>query len=230
MTAAAPVADGIDSYEKIVAYISELLGRGDLFDMIPNWIRMVEKELERDIHLRDGEHRENIDLVSGEEFVILPPRVKQLRHVRVNSSHAYSLNVVSIEKLNDVRTNGSALTLPSAMTIIGHELHMAPTPGTDDDITIIYFGAMPPLSAKNPRNQLTEDAPDLLIYGALAHSAPFIGDDERLTVWSGFFTRAKESYRLMEHRHRLGGGPLQVRPDVVPNDRHSFRGRGSGGT
>jgi hypothetical protein len=219
-------AGGLKTFEQIVVTIGDYLGRTDLADQIPDFIHLVEKELERDIPLRDSEYIFTGTFTeAGDEFIELPKNLLQLRNVRVNTSGPYNLNVVSLDKLNNIRSNGSGDSLPTAMTMVGNKLFLAPTPTTGDTYTLTYRGSLAPLSGDNPTNKVLEDAPDCLIYGALSHSAPFIGDDERLPVWFQMFKRAKDSYRMLEFRNRTGGGPLHVRPDAVINDRHSFRGR-----
>jgi hypothetical protein len=223
-------AGGLQTFEKIVQTIADTLGRSDLMDQIPDFIRLVEHELERDIPLRDSEYVVDGEFTGNDEFIELPSNLLTLRHIRINTSSAYSLNIVSIDKLNDIRTNGRANTLPSAAAMVGKRLYLAPTPTTTDTYTLIYRGALAPLSQKNPSNKVLEDAPDCILYGALMHSAPFIGDDARTVLWGQLYERAKMSYKQMEYRNRTGGGPLQIRPDMQPNDSHSFRGRQSNTT
>jgi len=219
-------AGGLNTFEKLVETISDYLGRSDLRDQIPDFITLVEKELERDIPLRDSEFVEEGKFTGIDEFIDLPRNLLELRHLRVNTVRPYSINIVGIDKLNDVRTNGLGLSNPSAACHIGNRLYLAPTP-TDSTITytITYRGSIAGLGPGRPSNKILDDAPDCLLYGALMHAAPFIGADHRIQVWGGFYEKAKMSYRQMEHRNRTGGGRLQIRPDVVVSDQHSFRGR-----
>jgi hypothetical protein len=223
----APIqAGGLSTFEQLVESVGDYLGRSDLRDQIPDFIRLVEKELERDIPLRDSEFVKD-DAFKGadEEFITLPSNLLELRHIRINTQHPYSINIVGIDKLNDIRTNGSSLSLPSAGAHIGDKLYLAPTPKLTTGYTLVYRGSIAGLSDANPSNRILEDAPDCLLYGALMHSAVFIGADDRVGLWSEMFNRAKNSYRMLEHRNRTGGGPLQIRPDTIANDLHSFRGR-----
>lgn len=223
----APIqAGGLNTFEQLVESIGDYLGRSDLRDQIPDFIKLVEKELERDIPLRDSEYVEDFAFDGNDtEYVELPDNLLELRHFRVNTARPYSINIVGIDKLNDIRTNGQAGTLPGAGSHVGSRLYLAPTPKTDTGYTIIYRGSLVGLSNENQSNRILKDAPDLLLYGALMHSAPFIAADDRMGMWSEMFNRAKNSFRMMEHRNRTGGGPLHIRPDTIPNDLHSFRGR-----
>jgi hypothetical protein len=107
--------------------------------------------------------------------------------------------------------------------MVGDRLYLAPAPGADR-YTLFYLGRLMPLSPSNSTNRILKDAPDALLYGALMHSAPYIGDDQRLQLWGTLYGQAKDSYKKMEWRSRTGGGPLQVRPDIIPSDVHSTGG------
>ncbi len=216
---------GWDTFEKVVQKVADTLGRSDLLGEIPDWITLVEKEMARDIPLRDSEFVEQFAFNDdNEEFIDLPINLLQLRHMRIDTNSPYSIDIVGIVKLNDIRTNGSGGSLPFAGAHVGNRLYLAPTPKTDDKYTLTYRGTPVLLSHENPSNRILQDAPDLVYYGALLHSAPFIGDDARVQLWAGFYDRAKTSYKMLEHRNRTGGGPLRVRPDTSPLDQHSFRG------
>ena len=225
MSAPTTAGGNLKTFEGLVESVAAWLGRTDLYSQIPDFIRLTEKELERDIPLRDSEYVIEGNLPgNGQEYIDLPSNLLVLRHLRININRPYSIVVVGITKLNDIRTNGAGFTHPSAAAHVGNRLYLAPTPGTTDSYTMTYRGSLAPLSNDNPSNKVLEDAPDCMLYGALMHSAPFVGDDPRTLIWGQLFERAKLSYKQMEFRNRTGGGPLQVRPDTVPQDRHSFRG------
>ena len=108
--------------------------------------------------------------------------------------------------------------------MVGDRLYLAPAPGEADSYTFFYLGRLKPLSSSNVSNRILLDAPDCLLYGALMHSAPYIGDDARIALWGTLYGQAKEDYRRFEWRARTSGGPLRVRPDVSPADRHNIGG------
>jgi hypothetical protein len=54
------------------------------------------------------------------------------------------------------------------------------------------------------------------------HSAPYIGDDQRIQLWGTLYSQAKEDYRRFEWRSRTSGGPLRIRTDNAINDSHEI--------
>ena len=73
-----------------------------------------------------------------------------------------------------------------------------------------------PLDATNTTNAVLTRAPGLYLYGALAASAPFLQDDERIAVWEGEYTKILDSLilaaRLSRHGSHLTSKPAGATP------------------
>ena len=65
---------------------------------------------------------------------------------------------------------------------------MAPTPGENYTLEMVYRSNLSGLSSSNATNWLIEFAPDLYLYGALLESAAYMEDDARLAKWGAAFT------------------------------------------
>ena len=117
--------------------------------------------------------------------------------------------------------SGSA-KLPKAgnvYTFIGQTLFVHPTvlePSADVDPTEIelsYYAQVPPLMEAIEPTPLFRRAPKLYTYGALAHSAPYLVEDNRAELWDGnvtaLITKMNESSRI----GAVAGSPIvmQVR-------------------
>ena len=53
-----------------------------------------------------------------------------------------------------------------------------------------YWRKVDVLSTSNTTNWLIDDHPDIYIYGALVHTAPYLKDDARLPVWESRLEKA----------------------------------------
>jgi hypothetical protein len=219
-----PVSSGFDDYEGLIEVIADTLSRGDLADRIPTWIRIVESELSRDIPLRASEYLFRDELNGVDNFIVLPENLITLTQFSIpDTDPPHIIDIVSTDKFIDVQFNGRGLPYPSAGRIIGEKLFFAPGNGTaGDTYQLIYQGTVVPLSEEYPTNRILKIAPDCLLYGALLHSAPFIGDDERLQIWVPLYNNAKGSFTKAEWRGRLSGGPIRVRQDFAIDDRHNI--------
>ena len=67
------------------------------------------------------------------------------------------------------------------------------------------------LSETNVTNWLLEEAPDLVLYGALLEATPFIKDDDRLLVWGQMFAGAMKGANKQAQDKRFGGDILEIR-------------------
>lgn len=226
MSTAPTVAGGIDTYEKLVESIADWLGRNDLASRIPDFIRLVEADLSRMSVLREQEEVYTGTLVASQDYLDLPAECQIPRHLRLDTSPIRIVNIVSMDDFSAVRENAgnSGEQRPMAATMVGSQLYLAPGPGSADPYTLFYYGRLVALSSSNSTNRILKDAPDVLLYGALTHASPYIGDDARIQLWGTLYSQAKQDYRKFEWRSRTSGGPLRVRPDHSVDDRHNTGG------
>jgi hypothetical protein len=90
-------------------------------------------------------------------------------------------------------------------------------PPAVDDITIdmVYYGKIPALSTANTTNWLLTKAPDVYLYGALTHAAPFLMDDQRMAVFSQIYLARVQSLQDESQKALHSGSPLISRPRGV---------------
>ena len=79
---------------------------------------------------------------------------------------------------------------------------VVPTPAIAYETEIAYFERPTPLSPSNQTNWTTQNAPQLLLYGALLEAQPFLKRDERIQIFKDFFGQAKNAV-TMESLRRL---------------------------
>ena len=60
-----------------------------------------------------------------------------------------------------------------------------------------------PLSSSNQTNWLTQNAPNVMLFGTLKQTAPFLKDDARLAVWGQMFDAALAALKV-EDALRIG--------------------------
>jgi hypothetical protein len=85
----------------------------------------------------------------------------------------------------------------------------APEDGTEIELT--YYAEIPALSDSSTTNWLLTRWPDLYLYGSLMHAAPYLKEDERVTVWAGLHDRALEEIRMEDHKAQWSGSTLKIR-------------------
>lgn len=98
---------------------------------------------------------------------------------------------------------------PGHFVIEGTNISFGPSPDSAYGLRLLYYAK--PTSVTAGGTTMLAAFPDLFLYGALSHSAVFIGDDERLPLWRAAYEQALARVEIAEERRRLGSTPLQMR-------------------
>lgn len=67
---------------------------------------------------------------------------------------------------------------------------VTPTPDAAYPFEVLYWEMPALLDDSNQTNWLTEEAPQLLLYGSLLEATPFLKNDDRIPTWQSFYDRA----------------------------------------
>lgn len=70
---------------------------------------------------------------------------------------------------------------------------ITPTPDAAQTLEILYYEQPRFLGEDFQTNWLTEYAPDLLLYATLLEAAPFLKNDERISIWQAMYDRAAQA-------------------------------------
>jgi hypothetical protein len=153
------------------------------------------------------------------ETTTLSSTIAELRNIRLVTASPWidtSLDVVTPEMLSDVRAMfGAVPGRPVAAAVINKQIVVAPAPDTAYTAEIVAYLGLVPLSAQNLTNVILTEAPDLYLYGALKHSAPFLQHDERIATWTAFFDDALDQLHKRREREEHGANPRPMKLPVV---------------
>lgn len=215
----------VSTYSDLVSAVTEWLARDQdatLVARIPDFITLCEAKLNRTLMHPKMEKRStaSVDTSDDEpEFVTLPSDFQAMRRVRLSSvTGKPRLQFMAQSQLEDYRYSIDNVTdEPIYFTIIGDEMELAPTPGEDYTLEMVYRANLSGLSSSNSTNWLIEFAPDVYLYGTLLEATPYMQQDERLAVWAAAFTSALEQLNTHGHRQGVDAGPSTVwLPGVTP--------------
>lgn len=204
----------IENYSELVESIVNELGRSDVSEQVPEWIRMAEVSIAREIQLSDGDQAVSGTTPAANPQIVMPVGAKRPIHIQFGTApNAKTLSIVSFQQLTAVANNAAGED-PMAVAFVGRNGYLAPLAAVGTAYTLIYYGLPAPLSETNPTNDLLVMAPDLMKYQSLLFSAPFLGDDERLPVWGAFVTAGITTLRREYWNARASGAVLRSRVDV----------------
>lgn len=199
------------NYQDLQNGIASWLMRGDLTSHIPTFIRMAESAMDRDLLVKELVERRTSRVTA--QYVELPHNWAELRNVQ-RLSDRQPLKYLPMDDIDRYRADIAAGRrqhgAPTHYSLLGRamELVPSPTPEAEAVIELVYYATVPKLADDAPTNVVLQTYPDLYLYGALVHSAPFLKDDARIAVWERLFLQALASANAADRRGRHSGASL----------------------
>lgn len=215
----------INTYATLVSAVTEYLGRDQdatLIARIPDFITLSEAKFNRTLNHPKMETRSTTSVNTSStspEFITLPTDFQTMRSVRLSSvTGKPRLAFATKTQLDDYRYKiDNVSDQPVYFAIVGTEMELAPTPGENYTLEMVYRANLSALTASNTTNWLLTLAPDLYLYGVLMEAAPYIKDDSRIAVWSSGMQTALEQLNMHGARQSFDSGPSEIwLPGVTP--------------
>jgi hypothetical protein len=186
------------TFTTLKADIAETLQRDDLTTRIPEFIASAEMLIARQIRPRGFEVFVSSAFTAGSAGAVItaPERLITMINfvVLTNSAETATGNIrsdIQRRSYSFVRAYGRDQTVtgkPRFFCDMGqNNMLVAPSPLATFGFEMAYYEQLEPLGAGNATNWLTDYAPNLLLYGSLQMSAPYLKDDERIAVWQGMY-------------------------------------------
>lgn len=208
----------ITNYATLQTAIASWLKRDDLTSNIPDFITLYEAQMNRDLMNMNPPHLSleatqtgNLVVTSTPPCLLaFPSGYKGTKRFQIQiSGNYYSLEY----KTPDQMARYSFTSEPKYYTTNGTNLEIGAPPDSTYAYRWDYYAALSPLSGGV--NWVITNAPDLYLYGSLAHSAPFLKNDSRLVTWAQIYASLLQSVEMENTRNRQGMGRMQIRSDVA---------------
>lgn len=195
----------ITTYDELKASIASWLNREDLTAVIPDFITLAEAAISRD--LRHFKQEKRVTTTADERYENLPNDWLQIQQVEFTSGGVLS-SMASFE-MERLRAQDDTAGKPRFMRLTADQIEFYPTPDSTYDITMQYYARIPTLDDENTSNWLLRDAPDVLLYGSLVASAPYLNDDARAPVWVSLYRAGIDGLNAESSKARHAG-PLTM--------------------
>ena len=199
----------ISNYAELKSAVADWLNRADLTSAIPNFVSLAEAKFNRDLRTRQQVKRAYATL-SG-QYIQLPTDWAEGINLQLNVNPVRVLDFVTTDQADRIKARRYGDTNADAYTIVGSQLEVVPVVGDDTEIEMAYYAKIPALSDSNTTNWLLTQWPDLYLYGALVHAAPYLREDDRIATWKGLADQLTEEIRMSDERAKHSGGPLRAR-------------------
>ena len=191
----------IDTYSKLQSAISDEVNRNDLLATVTAYssgpidgaiIRSIENcelRLNRTLRLRQMETSTTMTLVASQTTYSLPSDFMQARLAYVNAQPITLIEQTSLENLF-AQYPDSAVAKPEKMAVVGSTIQLRPIPDSAYSVPFYYYAVPTALSTANATNTLFAISPDVYLYGSCLELTRFLGEDQRIQVWKGFYDEA----------------------------------------
>lgn len=192
----------ISTYNELQAAIASWLDRDDLTARTPDFIRLAEARMSRELKIRELESRSQSEI--SDRYVDLPADFQDIRRVHLITDPITVLESVSPDAMI-TRYYRTGTGRPRFYTIHSQlELNVVP----DDPYTMemVYFRSLTPLASGTACNVVLQNHPDLYLYASLVETSPFIGDDPRLQEWESMYHQRMTAANTIADRARHGSG------------------------
>jgi hypothetical protein len=197
------------SYSELKTTIAGYLARTDLTTQIPDFIRLAELRLRRDLRIRQMLKSVTTATVASDSTVELPSDFLEVRDFVVVGNPVRPLNYYSPSAFNR-NTRTWEIGKPVDYTVLANDFQLAPIPDSVYTLKMFYFAAPVFLSDSNTSNAFLANTPDALLYGALLEAAPYLMDDARINTWGTMFDRAMASITRSDEQGQYSGVPLVI--------------------
>lgn len=200
----------ISTYADLQTTIAGYLARSDLTTQIPDFIRLAEVRLRRDLRIRQMLTSTTITCTAGTATVSIPSNFLQVSDFVVAGNPVQPLSYES-PALFSRNSKTSDSGKPKTYTVLASTFQLAPIPDSALTLTLIYSAAPDFLSNTNTTNTFLTVCPDLLLYASLLEAEPYLMNDARINTWGTMFDRAMAGLTASDEQGQYSGVPLTMR-------------------
>lgn len=201
------------SYSELKTTVANYLARSDLTSVIPDFIRLAEERLRRDIRTRQMLIVATASTTGGDSTVGLPTDFLEMRDIHLNTNPVTTLRYKAPNSFyaeSRVTEGGK----PIDYTILGSEIQLAPSPDGTYVLQMLYYGKPPLLSSTNASNIFLANYPDALLYASLAEAEPYLMNDARIQTWATLYDRAVTAITNSDQSSEYSGQPMSMSYNV----------------
>lgn len=200
----------IADYDELKAAVADFLNREDLTAAIPTFIRLAESRIDRDLRHWRQERRSTAQL--NAQYSEIPADFMQPIRFQITDQPTNELKPLSMPQMLQMRGDrNDRAGRPEYYALTAGSIELFPTPDAEYNASLVYYGRVAALSATNTTNWLLAEAPDVYLYGALIHSAPYLKDDARLAVWESLFKLGIDTLNTSSEAAKWGGSGLTIK-------------------
>ena len=201
----------LTNYTGLKTSIADFLNRDDLTSVIPDFVALAEAQINRDVRHWRMEARSSGQQDPADEYMQIPADWVETIRLHLTGTGTSVVNLVSRDAMADKRAaQENAAGTPRMYTHANGQFQLFPTPDATTNFELLYYQKIPSLIT-NTNNWLLLEAPDVYLYGALLHSAPYLAEDARLAVWAQLYSAAIQRLNQTSEDAMFSGSGLTLK-------------------
>jgi hypothetical protein len=199
----------LTDYSSFKITVANYLARSDLTNQIPDFIRLAEERLSRELRTRKMLVVARADTTGNDSTVGLPTDFLEMRDMHLRTTPVQSLTYYSPNAFF-AGSRTTDIGKPVDYTILASEIQFAPTPDAAYSVQMLYYAKPQYLSDVNITNVFLANYPDALLYAALGEAEPYLMNDARLQTWAALYDRAIVAINTADQSGEYGGQPMSM--------------------
>lgn len=161
---------------------------------IPRMIDTTERKVARALKTLLSVRYATGALTASSNLIVKPNRWLETVSMEIGTGTGSNTSVQLLsrtyEYIKQVYPDQSALATPKYFSDFEFDqFFIGPTPDAAYPFQVSYYERPEPLGEDTQQNWLTINAPDLMLYGALLETGPFLLNDERIKMWQDMYDR-----------------------------------------
>jgi len=200
----------LDSFANLKLSIADWLNRDDLTAVIPDFIKLAETQLNREIRHYKMHNKATANIET--QYSATPTDWLQSVRFHLNDTSKTLLKQTSAEEIAKLRDDADdSKGRPTTYAHVGDLIEVFPTPDQNYEGELLYYQKIETLSDTNTSNWLLQMSPDAYLYGSLLQASPYLQADERMAVWGATYQGIINSINGESDNTRHSASNLQLR-------------------
>jgi len=199
----------ISTYTELKASIASWLNRDDLTANVPDFIALAESSINNEIRHWRMETRAETSIEG--QFTGIPSDWLSTIRFHLENNGTTDLRYLPRAEMQRVRAETQDSTgIPNYYGHNSGQFEVMPSPDGPYSGILLYYAKVPALSDSVATNWLLTHHPDVYLYGALLHSAPFLQEDARAQTWAALYSSAVERVNDASSKSTASGSGLRL--------------------
>lgn len=174
----------LDTYAELKTAIADWLNADNLTSVIPQFVALAEAQIGR--KLRHYKQMKRQTAALDDKYLSVPSDWVETIRLHLQTTPPVNLQLVPADEVLAEYTAAK----PQRYAHVGEFFQVSPQPDQSYTAELFYFRTIPPLTDTAQSNWLLTEAPDVYLYGALTQAAPYLVEDQRVSVWGNLFAGA----------------------------------------